>query len=231
MVRVKAYVCGSMAGMSQPLSPPARVGDPGVPGRIVVEGLSKSFGSVHAVRNLTFTVEPGSVTGFLGPNGAGKTTTLRMLLGLVHPTAGTATIGGQPYGAIENPTVVVGAALEAASFHPGRTARNHLRVYCAAAGLPDARADEVLEMVGLGGAASARCAGSPWVCGNASVWPAPCSATRGCSSSTSRPTASTRREFAGCAASSGTWPVRAGPSWCRVTCSTRSRRSPTGWSS
>ena len=123
--------------------------DPAQAGRIVVEGLSKSFGSVHAVRNLTFTVEPGSVTGFLGPNGAGKTTTLRMLLGLVHPTSGRATIGGRPYQAIHNPTRVVGAALEAASFHPGRTARNHLRIYCAAAGLPDTRADEVLHMVGL----------------------------------------------------------------------------------
>lgn len=130
-----------------------------MPGRIVVDGLSKSFGSVHAVRNLTFTVEPGSVTGFLGPNGAGKTTTLRMLLGLVHPTSGTATIGGLPYGSIPNPTVVVGAALEAASFHPGRTARNHLRVYCAAAGLPDSRADQVLEMVGLGGAAKRKVRG------------------------------------------------------------------------
>ena len=133
--------------------------DPRQAGRIVVEGLSKSFGSVHAVRNLTFTVEPGSVTGFLGPNGAGKTTTLRMLLGLVHPTSGRATIGGRPYGAITNPSLVVGAALEAASFHPGRTARNHLRVYCAAASIPDVRADQVLEMVGLGSAAKRKVRG------------------------------------------------------------------------
>jgi ABC-2 type transport system ATP-binding protein len=159
MARVGAGSCGSMAGMSHPHSPSAPAGSTGVPGRIVVEGLSKSFGAVHAVRNLTFTVEPGSVTGFLGPNGAGKTTTLRMLLGLVHPTGGTATIGGLPYGSIPNPTVVVGAALEAASFHPGRTARNHLRVYCAAAGLPDSRADQVLEMVGLGGAAKRKVRG------------------------------------------------------------------------
>jgi ABC-2 type transport system ATP-binding protein len=159
MVRILSGVYGSMAGMSQPHPPSGHGGDPGVPGRIVVEGLSKSFGSVHAVRNLTFTVEPGSVTGFLGPNGAGKTTTLRMLLGLVHPTSGTATIGGRPYGGIPNPTVVVGAALEAASFHPGRTARNHLRVYCAAAGLPDTRADQVLEMVGLAGAAKRKVRG------------------------------------------------------------------------
>jgi ABC-2 type transport system ATP-binding protein len=123
-----------------------------VDGRIVVENLSKSFGQVRAVNNLSFTVEPGSVTGFLGPNGAGKTTTLRMLLGLVHPTSGVATIGGRAYSQIPNPMTVVGAALEAASFHPGRTARNHLLVYTAATGLPDRRADEVLDLVGLGSA-------------------------------------------------------------------------------
>jgi ABC-2 type transport system ATP-binding protein len=122
-------------------------------GRIVVTNLTKRFGSVQAVSNLSFTVEPGSVTGFLGPNGAGKTTTLRMLLGLIQPTAGTATIGGQPYDRIHDPLRVVGAALEASSFHPARTGRNHLRVYCAAAGLPDRRADEVIELVGLGSAA------------------------------------------------------------------------------
>jgi ABC-2 type transport system ATP-binding protein len=119
------------------------------PGRIVVAGLSKNFGTIRAVDNLSFTVEPGSVTGFLGPNGAGKTTTLRMLLGLVTPTSGTATIGGVPYGQISRPMQAVGAVLEASSFHPGRTARNHLRVYAAASGIPDVRADEVLEQVGL----------------------------------------------------------------------------------
>jgi ABC-2 type transport system ATP-binding protein len=119
------------------------------PGRIVVAGLSKSFGTVRAVHDLSFTVEPGSVTGFLGPNGAGKTTTLRMLLGLVTPTSGTATIGGVPYGKIAHPMRTVGAVLEASSFHPGRTARNHLRVYAAASGISDNRADEVLAQVGL----------------------------------------------------------------------------------
>jgi ABC-2 type transport system ATP-binding protein len=119
------------------------------PGRIVVAGLSKTFGAVHAVDNLSFTVEPGSVTGFLGPNGAGKTTTLRMLLGLVTPTSGTATIGGVAYGQISHPMRTVGAVLEASSFHPGRTARNHLRVYAAASGIPESRADEVLAQVGL----------------------------------------------------------------------------------
>jgi ABC-2 type transport system ATP-binding protein len=129
------------------------------PGRIVVAGLSKSFGTVHAVNDLSFTVEPGSVTGFLGPNGAGKTTTLRMLLGLVTPTSGTATIGGVPYGQIAHPMRTVGAVLEASSFHPGRTARNHLRVYAAASGIPDHRADEVLAQVGLTDAAKRKVKG------------------------------------------------------------------------
>ncbi len=119
------------------------------PGRIVAAGLSKNFGTVRAVDDLSFTVEPGSVTGFLGPNGAGKTTTLRILLGLVTPTAGTATIGGHRYVEIPSPLQTVGAVLESSSFHPGRTARNHLRVYAAASKIPDARADEVLAQVGL----------------------------------------------------------------------------------
>ena len=119
-------------------------------GRIEVRDLTKVFGSTRAVDSLSFSVEPGSVTGFLGPNGAGKTTTLRMILGLVRPTSGHATISGVPYHDIPHPLLSVGAALEASSFHPARTARNHLRVMTAAAGLPDARADEVLELVGLG---------------------------------------------------------------------------------
>ncbi|TAM88412.1 MAG: ABC transporter ATP-binding protein [Jatrophihabitans sp.] len=123
-------------------------------GRIVVHELTKVFhGNVRAVDRLSFTVEPGSVTGFLGPNGAGKTTTLRMVLGLVHPTGGGATIGGRQYRQIPNPLTVVGASLESSSFHPARTARNHLRVQCIVAGLPERRADEVLDMVGLHDAA------------------------------------------------------------------------------
>ena len=116
---------------------------------ISVASLTKHFGTVVAVDDLSFTVEPGRVTGFLGPNGAGKTTTLRCLLGLVAPTSGTATIGGHSYDAIGHPARVVGAALEATGFHPGRSARNHLRVLARAGGIAEARADETLELVGL----------------------------------------------------------------------------------
>jgi ABC-2 type transport system ATP-binding protein len=119
-------------------------------GRIVVQNLTKNFGQVAAVQNLSFHVEPGTVTGFLGPNGSGKTTTLRMLLGLVTPTAGFSTINGQPFNRLGNPARVVGGVLEAQGFHPGRTARDHLRVYAAAMGVEDRRADDVLNLVGLG---------------------------------------------------------------------------------
>ncbi|MET8086979.1 ABC transporter ATP-binding protein [Micromonospora sp. NPDC005194] len=118
-------------------------------GQIVVSGLTKQYKNVRAVNNLSFTVAPGRVTGFLGPNGAGKTTTLRMLLNLVTPTGGTATISGQRYADLADPLRHVGAILEASSAHKGRTGINHLRVICAAAGLPKSRADEALELVGL----------------------------------------------------------------------------------
>jgi ABC-2 type transport system ATP-binding protein len=128
-------------------------------GRITVSGLAKTFGTVKAVDNLSFTVEPGTVTGFLGPNGAGKTTTLRCLLGLVTPTAGGSTIGGRPYTELHTPATTVGALLEASSFHPARTARSHLRVYCTVSGISTRRADEVLELVGLTGAANRKVKG------------------------------------------------------------------------
>jgi ABC-2 type transport system ATP-binding protein len=116
---------------------------------IEFEGITKHFGSVLAVDHLTFTVQPGRVTGFLGPNGSGKTTTLRMLLGLVHPSEGTATVGGRPYTELDHPTSTVGAVLEATSFHPSRRARTHLRMAARAGGHDEKRADEVLELVGL----------------------------------------------------------------------------------
>ena len=112
---------------------------------IVVSGLTKLYRSVRAVDDLSFTVSPGRVTGFLGPNGAGKTTTLRMLLNLVRPTAGTATIGGQRYADLTDPIRRVGAILEASGAHRGRSGRNHLRMLCDAAGIPVSRADDVLE--------------------------------------------------------------------------------------
>jgi ABC-2 type transport system ATP-binding protein len=123
-------------------------------GRIAVAGLTKHYASVRAVDGLSFDVEPGRVTGFLGPNGAGKTTTLRMLLNLVKPTAGVATIDGVRYADLPDPVRTVGAVLEASAAHKGRTARNHLRIICRAAGIPLRRADEVLDMVGLSTAAN-----------------------------------------------------------------------------
>nr|WP_296072768.1 ATP-binding cassette domain-containing protein [uncultured Actinoplanes sp.] len=121
---------------------------------IVVENLTKQYKKLRAVDDLSFRVRPGRVTGFLGPNGAGKTTTLRMLLGLVTPTAGAATFGGRRYMDLTDPIREVGAVLEASSAHRGRTGRNHLRMICRAAGLPDQRADEALALVGLTPAAN-----------------------------------------------------------------------------
>ena len=117
--------------------------------RIDVVGLTKHFGTVKALDDLTFSVRPGAVTGFLGPNGAGKTTTLRCLLGLITPTAGTATIDGMAYRDLEDPLRTVGASLESSSFHPGRTARAHLQWIAMAAGIDSARCDEMLAQVGL----------------------------------------------------------------------------------
>ena len=126
---------------------------------IVIEQLTKRFGPVLAVDDLSFTVPAGRVTGFLGPNGAGKTTTLRILLGLVHATRGRATFGGTRYQDLAHPAARVGAVLEATSFHPGRRARDHLRILATAARLPISRVDETLERVGLAGAAGRRVGG------------------------------------------------------------------------
>jgi ABC-2 type transport system ATP-binding protein len=126
-------------------------------GRVLeVRGLTKRFGPVTAVQDLSFTVRPGRVTGFLGPNGAGKTTTLRCLLGLVRPTGGTATIGGRRYVDLPDPLREVGALLEASSFHAGRTARDSLRVAALPAGVDGRRIDAVLDLVGLTPAAHRR---------------------------------------------------------------------------
>jgi ABC-2 type transport system ATP-binding protein len=124
-----------------------------------VHGLTKRFGDFTAVQDLDFAVEPGRITGFLGPNGAGKTTTLRMLLGLIRPTAGTATIGGVAYHDIRDPLLEVGSALESTNFHPGRSGRDHLRVLASTSGIPDRRVDELLELVGIPAAARKRAGG------------------------------------------------------------------------
>jgi ABC-2 type transport system ATP-binding protein len=116
---------------------------------IEASALTKRFGSSVAVDGLTFSVPLGSVTGFLGPNGAGKTTTMRMLLGLAHPTSGSARVLGRPYAELERPLAAVGAALETTGFHPGRTARSHLRVLCVEGGVPADRVDPVLERTGM----------------------------------------------------------------------------------
>ena len=126
---------------------------------VSVRGLTKRFGSVYAVQDLTFEVPPGQVTGFLGPNGAGKTTTLRMLLGLVAPSAGVALVDGRRYAELPRPRHTVGAVLEATGFHPGRRARDHLRILAEAGGAPPGRVPEVLERVGLAAAAGRRVGG------------------------------------------------------------------------
>ncbi len=126
---------------------------------IEFNGLSKRFGNVQAVHDLSFSVEFGRVTGFLGPNGAGKSTTLRTLLGLIHANAGTATFGGRRYEQLPHPSSHVGAVLEEASFHPGRSGRNHLRILAAAGEHPDSRVAEVLDQVGLSAAADRRVKG------------------------------------------------------------------------
>jgi ABC-2 type transport system ATP-binding protein len=116
-------------------------------------GLTKRFGDLVAVSDLSFELQPGSVTGFLGPNGAGKTTTLRMLLGLAAPIAGEAHVFGRRYAELERPATRVGAMLEATDLHPGRSGRDHLRVLAPVAGVGPARIEEVLSLVDLTGAA------------------------------------------------------------------------------
>src|SRR6476660_5504110 len=127
--------------------------------KIEIRGLTKRFGTFVAVDDLSFDVEPGRITGFLGPNGAGKTTTLRMLLGLIHSTSGTATIDGQRYVDLAAPQKTVGAALEATNFHPGRSGRDHLRVLADTAGVDQRQVDELLELVGIPAAARKRAGG------------------------------------------------------------------------
>ena len=146
---------GANDTMDRPSVERASLGSPA----ISVRGVTKRFGSVTAVHDLSLEVHPGVVTGFLGPNGAGKSTTLRIVLGLVAPTEGTAAVLGMPYRSLREPTKTVGAVLETQSFNPLRSGRNHLRVLASASGIPLRRVDEILELVGLE-AASRRNAGT-----------------------------------------------------------------------
>ncbi len=123
---------------------------------VTVKALTKRFGRLVAVDELTFSLRSGTVTGFLGPNGAGKTTTLRLLLGLAEPTAGEALVFGRPYRDLDDPAGRVGAVLESSDFHPGRSGRDHLRSLALGAEIPPARVEEVLALVELEAAADRR---------------------------------------------------------------------------
>ncbi len=129
------------------------------PGLVQARDLTKRYGDKIAVDHLSFTVEPGVVTGFLGPNGAGKSTTMRLITGLDRPDGGIATIGGLSYAQLVRPLTVVGALLEARSLHPGRSARNHLLFLAQTQGIPPRRVDEVLDLVGLREVARKRAGG------------------------------------------------------------------------
>jgi ABC-2 type transport system ATP-binding protein len=126
---------------------------------IAVKVLTKRYGTVTAVDDLTFQLAPGRITGFLGPNGAGKSTTIRLLLGLARPTAGRATINGHPYAELRDPLRQVGALIDPNVFHPGRSGRTALRITARPARIPDQRVEEVLHLTGLGGAAHRRAGG------------------------------------------------------------------------
>jgi ABC-2 type transport system ATP-binding protein len=126
---------------------------------IEATGLSKRYGAMVAVDNLSFSVPPGQVTGFLGPNGAGKSTTMRMVLGLDVPTSGSVTVNGRPYAEYRRPLLVVGALLDAGAMHGGRSAYNHLLCLALSNGIGRARVDQVLDLVGLRSAARKRAGG------------------------------------------------------------------------
>ncbi len=146
---------------------------------IEVRGLTKRFGGVTAVSDLSFSVRAGSVTGFLGPNGAGKTTTLRVLLGLARAGSGSALIEGRPYRELADPVRTVGAALEHAGFHPGRSGRDHLRALCAMAGLPAAApTPRSRRSTWAARRAGAAWAATRWACASACTWRRRCWANR-----------------------------------------------------
>ena len=149
--RHRTYARASATGATAPATEP-----PSADSVVTVRSLSKHYGDILAVADLTFSLDRGTVTGFLGPNGAGKSTTLRLLLGLAEPTAGEAHVFGRRYRDLDDPARRVGAVLESNDFHPGRSGRNHLRALALAAQIPQARVETVLELVELAGAADQR---------------------------------------------------------------------------
>jgi ABC-type multidrug transport system ATPase subunit len=196
---------------------------------ISVHGLTKQSGRIRALEALTFEVRPGQITGFLGPNGAGKTTTLRTLLGLARLTAGAALIGGRPYPWLPHPRRTVGAVLEATGAHPGRHARDQLRILAQVTGVPDGRVAEICDQVGLTEPADRRMGGYSLGMRQRLGLAGRCSATRQCCCSTNRPTGWTRPAWPGYAACCVTWPTRAAPSWSPATTSARSPKPSTRW--
>jgi ABC-2 type transport system ATP-binding protein len=145
MSGLRHEAAAALDGRPRVASPASPLGDPVVN----INSLSKRYGEVVAVDDVSFSLARGTVTGYLGPNGAGKTTTLRLLLGLAEPSAGEALVFGRRYRELEQPTRQVGAVLESNDFHPGRSGRNHLKMLALAAELPLSRVDEVLELVEL----------------------------------------------------------------------------------
>ncbi len=143
------HVASRAPDARDPTTSPAPAMRDAVPPAVVVEHLTKRYGATVAVDDLSFSIRRGTVAGFLGPNGAGKTTTFRMLVGLATPTSGVARVLGEPYASLREPIRRVGALLEISGYHPGRTARHHLQLLGRTAGIPDARADELLALVDL----------------------------------------------------------------------------------
>jgi len=174
--------------------------------------LTKRYGDTIAVHSLSFTIAPGTVTGFLGPNGVGKSTTMRMIMGLDRPTSGTVTVNGKPYRQHRSPLREVGGLLEASAVHPGRSVRSHLRTMAATHNIKAYRVSEVIEMTGLAGVATKRVAGFSPGMGQRLGIAAALLATPGRSSSTSRSTGSTPRACRGSASSCAPWPPKDEPS-------------------
>ena len=165
---------------------------------ITVRRLTKRFGARTAVDQLTFSVEPGKVTGFLGPNGAGKSTTLRMAVGLDRPTSGEALVDGRPYADLRRPLRTVGALLDAKALHPGRSARTHLLAMARSNDIPGRRVDEVLETVGLSDVADTRAGQFSLGMGQRLGIAGALLGDPGCCCSTNRSTGSTRTGCGGC---------------------------------